>query len=38
MNHNDKPVNGQDKPSFLDLLNQLLPVPPALEHGTGRLE
>ncbi|WP_327379001.1 hypothetical protein OG393_34505 (plasmid) [Streptomyces sp. NBC_01216] len=41
MNHNDKPVNGQDNPSFLDLLNQLPPVPPAPEpgakHTAGRL-
>ncbi|MFD3720107.1 hypothetical protein [Streptomyces sp. NPDC058674] len=37
MTHNDKPVNGQDNPSFLDLLNQLPPVPPAPENGTGRL-
>lgn len=40
MTHNDKPINGQDNPSFLDLLNQLPPVPPAPEldakHGTGR--
>ncbi|MFD9574548.1 hypothetical protein ACFWBI_32595 [Streptomyces sp. NPDC059982] len=37
MTHNDKPVNGQDNPSFLDLLNQLPPVPPAPEHTAGRL-
>ncbi|MGP3636154.1 hypothetical protein ACTU45_22820 [Streptomyces sp. 24-1644] len=41
MTHNDKPVNGQDNPSFLDLLNQLPPAPPAPEpdaqHCTGRL-
>ncbi|MFD5513171.1 hypothetical protein ACFWIB_36225 [Streptomyces sp. NPDC127051] len=41
MTHNDSPVNGQDNPSFLDLLNQLPPVPPAPEldakPGTGRL-
>ncbi|MBV7674313.1 hypothetical protein STHAL_33240 [Streptomyces halstedii] len=41
MTHNDKqPVNGQDNPNFLDLFNQLPPVPPAPEldgqHGTGR--
>ncbi|MFI2764254.1 hypothetical protein ACH5A3_36285 [Streptomyces echinatus] len=41
MTHNDKPINGQDNPSFLDLLNQTPPVPPALElegkPGTRRL-
>ncbi|MEU9706168.1 hypothetical protein [Streptomyces sp. NPDC047981] len=42
MTHNDNPVNGShDKPTFLDLLNQLPPVPPAPEldakHDTGRL-
>ncbi|WP_309053586.1 hypothetical protein [Streptomyces sp.] len=41
MTHNDKPINGQDNPSFLDLFNQLPPVPPAPEldgqHGAGRL-
>lgn len=40
MPSNDKPVNGQDNPSFLDVLNQMPPVPPAPEldgkHGTGR--
>ncbi|MFD9794236.1 hypothetical protein ACFWXK_25170 [Streptomyces sp. NPDC059070] len=40
MTHHDKPVNGQDNPSFLDLLNQLPPVPtaPKLEgkHATMR--
>ncbi|MEV6049206.1 hypothetical protein [Streptomyces xanthochromogenes] len=41
MTHHDKPVNGQDNPTFLDLLNQLPHVLPAPElgakHGTGRL-
>ncbi|MFI1568365.1 hypothetical protein ACH4ZX_36005 [Streptomyces sp. NPDC020490] len=41
MPHNDKPINGQDSPSFLDLLNELPPVPPAPElegkPGTRRL-
>ncbi|MDX5570845.1 hypothetical protein PYK79_56580 [Streptomyces sp. ID05-04B] len=31
MTHNDKPINGQENPSFLDLLNQMPPVPPAPE-------
>ncbi|GHE73787.1 hypothetical protein [Streptomyces vinaceus] len=34
MPSNDKPVNGHDNPSFLDLLNQLPPEPPApAPHG-----
>ncbi len=42
MTHNDKQqINGQQSPSFLDLFNQLPPVPPAPEldgqHGAGRL-
>jgi hypothetical protein len=41
MTHNDKPTNGQDNSSFLDLLNQLPPEPPAPElggqRGAGRL-
>lgn len=41
MTHNDKPINGQDSPSFFDLLNELPPVPPAPElqskHGPRRL-
>lgn len=41
MPSNDKPVNGQDNPSFLDVLKQLPPVPPAPElddkPGTRRL-
>lgn len=41
MPNNDKPVNGQDNPSFLDVLNQLPPVPLApdlgAKHDTGRL-
>ncbi|MFH8342968.1 hypothetical protein [Streptomyces sp. AM6-12] len=31
MQSNDKPINGQENPSFLDLLNQLPPVSPAPE-------
>ncbi|MEU6867763.1 hypothetical protein ABZ924_31780 [Streptomyces sp. NPDC046876] len=41
MPNNDKPVNGNDVPSFLDLLSQLPPEPRAPElggqHGAGRL-
>ncbi|MEU3620091.1 hypothetical protein ABZ725_48610 [Streptomyces sp. NPDC006872] len=41
MSHNDKPINGQGNPSFLDVLSQTPPTPPALEpdgkHGTRRL-
>ncbi|MER7898932.1 hypothetical protein ABTX62_23170 [Streptomyces sp. NPDC096046] len=41
MPSNDKPVNGQENPSFLDVLNQLPPVPPTPEPdgkpGTQRL-
>ncbi|MEV7951387.1 hypothetical protein AB0O74_31005 [Streptomyces rubiginosohelvolus] len=29
MTHNDQPVNGQDNPSFLDVLNQMPPRPDA---------
>ncbi|MGY1503648.1 hypothetical protein ACW4TU_45030 (plasmid) [Streptomyces sp. QTS52] len=40
MPNNDKPVNGQDTPSFFDLMDQM-PPPPVLEldgkHGTRRL-
>lgn len=41
MPSNDKPVNGQDNPSFFDLIDQMPPAPPVLEldgkHGTRRL-
>ncbi|WP_333746123.1 hypothetical protein [Streptomyces sp. IBSBF 2950] len=40
MRDNDKPVNGQENPSFFDLIDQM-PPPPVLElegkHGTRRL-
>lgn len=40
MTNNDKPVNGQENPSFFDLIDQM-PPPPVLEldgkHGTRRL-
>ncbi|MEV6409601.1 hypothetical protein AB0M58_42990 [Streptomyces bobili] len=40
MPNNDKPVNGQENPSFFDLIDQM-PPPPVLEldgkHGTRRL-
>ncbi|MFD6114034.1 hypothetical protein ACFWG0_28600 [Streptomyces yangpuensis] len=39
MPHNNQPVNGNDNPSFLDLLNQMQPSAAELDgkHGTGPL-